>query len=45
MITSKRDLWYMSVDCKVNDIISYIESQGQMRDACICQVKKGPLIS
>lgn len=39
MIARKRDTWYQSDDCKVNDIISYIEKKDQMRDAQIEAIK------
>lgn len=39
MITRKRDSWYNSVDCKVNEIISYIERNDFMRDAQIEAIK------
>lgn len=39
MITRKRDIWYQSADCKVNEIINYVEKQNQMRDAQIEAIK------
>lgn len=33
LITHKRDEWLSSPDCKVRDLITYIEQQGKMRDA------------
>ena len=39
MITNARDLWLASSDCTVKDLISYIESAGQMRDAQIDAIK------
>ena len=39
MITRKRDIWYKSADCKVNEIISYIEKNDLMRDAQIYAIK------
>lgn len=39
MITRKRDIWYKSEDCKVNEVINYIEKQNQMRDAQIEAIK------
>ena len=39
LITHKRDEWLSSPDCKVRDIILYIEQQGKMRDAQIDAIK------
>ena len=39
MITHKRDKWYKSPDCTVNEIIDYIEKRNQMRDAQIEAIK------
>ena len=33
LIEQKRNKWLLSSDCKVRDLISYIEQQGKMRDA------------
>ena len=39
MITRKRDVWFKSDDCKVNEIIRYIEKNDFMRDAQIEAIK------
>ncbi len=39
MVESARDRWYQSNKCTVSDIIEYIESVGQMRDAQIDAIK------
>ncbi|MDD4681226.1 MAG: DEAD/DEAH box helicase family protein, partial [Clostridia bacterium] len=39
MITRKRDIWYQSADCKVNEIINYIEKADQLRDAQVEAIK------
>lgn len=39
MIARKRDIWYQSADCTVNEIIDYIEKKNQMRDAQIEAIK------
>lgn len=39
MITRKRDIWFKSADCKVNEMISYIEKSNQLRDAQIEAIK------
>ena len=39
MITNARNRWLTSQDCTVKDLIGYIESTGQMRDAQVDAVK------
>lgn len=39
MITNARNRWLASQDCTVKDLIGYIESTGQMRDAQVDAVK------
>lgn len=39
MITNARNRWLASPKCTVNDLIAYIESTGQMRDAQIDAIK------
>lgn len=39
MITNKRDNWYCSSECKVNEIADYIVRQNQMRDAQVEAIK------
>ena len=39
MIERKRDEWYASEECTVNNIIDYIERSGFMRDAQIDAIK------
>lgn len=39
MITNARNQWLASQDCTVKDLIAYIESTGQMRDAQINAIK------
>lgn len=39
MITNARNRWLASPECTVNDLIAYIESTGQMRDAQIDAIK------
>ena len=38
MITKKRDEWFNG-ECPVKEFVSYIETQGQMRDAQIDAIK------
>ena len=39
MITNTRNRWFASFDCPVRELITYIESTGQMRDAQIDAIK------
>ena len=39
MISKACDLWYRSEECTVNDLISYIEIKGAMRDAQVDAIK------
>lgn len=39
MIQKKRDVWFASDNCTVNDLIEYIVQKGQMRDAQIDAIK------
>ncbi len=39
MIRQKRDAWLESPDCKIGEMITYIEIQGRMRDAQIEAIK------
>lgn len=39
MIEKKRDQWYASGECTVNELISYMERKGQLRDAQIEAIK------
>jgi len=39
MITNARDRWLASSECPVKDLIAYIETSGQMRDAQIDAIK------
>ena len=39
MIGRKRDLWYQSENCTVSDLIDYMTSKGQLRDAQIDAIK------
>lgn len=39
LIEKKRNEWLSSPDCKVRDLLSYIEQQGKMRDAQIEAIK------
>ena len=39
LIEKKRDAWFSSSDCKVRDLLQYIEQQGKMRDAQIEAIK------
>ena len=39
MITNKRDKWLSSPDCTVNELLRYIETAGQMRDAQLEAIK------
>ena len=39
MITNARDRWLASSDCVINNLIAYIETTGQMRDAQIDAIK------
>lgn len=39
MISQKRDQWWTSPDCTVQDTITYIQNKGQMRDAQIEAIK------
>lgn len=39
MITNARNQWLASQDCTVKDLIAYIESTGQMRDAQVNAIK------
>ena len=39
LIQNKRDEWYNSSECTVNELISYVEAQGKMRDAQIEAIK------
>lgn len=39
MIEKKRDQWYASGECTVNELISYMERKGQLRDAQIKAIK------
>lgn len=39
MIERKRDSWYNSTDCTVTDLINYIVSTNQMRDAQVNAIK------
>ncbi|MDD6320948.1 MAG: DEAD/DEAH box helicase family protein [Oscillospiraceae bacterium] len=39
MIERKRDTWLQSADCTVKDLLAYIESTAQMRDAQIEAIK------
>lgn len=39
MIQKKRDMWYSSSECTVNELISYIANKGEMRDVQIDAIK------
>ena len=39
MIQRKRDMWYSSSECTVNELISYIINKGEMRDVQIDAIK------
>ena len=39
MIEKKRDQWYASGECTVNELVYYMERQGQLRDAQIEAIK------
>ncbi len=39
MIQRKRDMWYSSSECTVNELISYIVNKGEMRDVQIDAIK------
>lgn len=38
-ITRARDIWYSSKDCKVNELINYMQTQNVLRDAQIEAIK------
>jgi len=39
IIQKKRDMWYSSSECTVNELISYIVNKGEMRDVQIDAIK------
>ena len=39
LIKAKRDYWYNSKDCTVNEIISYIEKKNKLREVQIDAIK------
>lgn len=39
MIQRKRDMWYSSSECTIDELISYIVNKGEMRDVQIDAIK------